>query len=321
MKRFILLLTFVALFAGNVSFGQNNAAKADDFGRIVITPYIDDSYTAIPHAAYGLLKNKLNQIAVNNGIGGNIQHRFIITANAAELTKDITATTPPMHAVTLEVTFYIGDGVEGTLFSTTSMTVKGVGETEDKAYIAALKSIKTKSPVYAKFVDTGKTKIIEYYNANGDMYITTARALAKEERYDEAIYMLMCIPEVCKDVYVKAMDEVEIIYKSKIDSESSKSLAEAKAIWASGMDYYSAEKAAKLLAKVHPNSTSYKAAVTLSNDIAKRVKEIDSREWQYALAEQKYDHSEKLAQLQSFKEIALTSAKNQPKENYYIRWW
>lgn len=320
MKR-LLCISLLSLCIFSTLLAQNNEAKADDFGRIVLTSYLDCSKTIIPKSAYHLLRNKLTQISTQNGIGGNIPQRFIITANVNVISKEITATVPAMNALSLETTFYIGDGIDGTLFSTTSIMSKGVGETEDKAFIAALKAIKPSSSEFSRFIDIGKRRIIEYYNANGDMYITKARTLAKEERFDDAIYMLMCIPEVCKDVYTKAMNEVSAIYTAKINSESAKYLAEAKAIWAAGMNYYSAEKAAKLLANVHPGASCYNSALSLSKEITKRVKELDAREWQYQLNEQKNEHAEQMAQINASKEIAVARAKNQPQTVYKVYWW
>lgn len=320
MKR-LFCIAFLSLCIFSPLCAQNNEAAADDFGRIVLTSYLDASRTVIPKNAYHLLRNKLSQISTKNGIGGSVPQRFIITANVNVISKDITATVPAMNALTLETTFYIGDGIDGTLFSTTSITSKGVGETEDKAFIAALKAIKPSSSEFGSFIETGKRKIIEYYNANGDIYIAKAQTLAKEERYDDAIYMLMCIPEVCKDVYTKAMNEVSVIYTAKINSESAKYLAEAEAIWAAGMDYSSAEKAARLLSKVHPNASCYNIALSLSKKIANRVKELDAREWQYQLNEQKNEHAEQMAQINASKEIAVAQAKNQPQTVYKVYWW
>ncbi len=320
MKR-LLSISVLVLCAIGISRAQNNEAKADDLGRIVLTSYLDEGKTVIPKSAYRLLKNKLTQISTQNGMGGSIPQRFIITANVNVLSKDITQTAPPMNALTIETTFYIGDGIDGTLFSTASTISKGVGESEDKAFIAALKAIKPSSSEFSQFIDTGKRKIIEYYNANGDIYITKAQTLAKEERFDDAIYMLMCIPEVCKDVYTKAMNEASAVFTAMINFESAKYLTEAKAIWASGMDYDSAEKAAKLLAKIHPDASCYNSAVSLSQEIASRVKELDAREWQYKMDEQKNEHDQQMAQINAAKEIALASAKNQPKIVYNVYWW
>lgn len=320
MLRLLFACLFI-LFSVNVLSAQNSYAKADDFGRIVLTSYLDDTKANIPKNAFNLLRNKLTQISTKNGIGGSIPQRFIITAHVNVLTKDITSTYPAMHALTVETTFYVGDGVDGTLFSTVSVTSKGVGETEDKAFIAALKSIRPSSPEFGQFVETGKRKIIEYYNTNGDMYISKAQALAKEERYDEAIYMLMCIPEVCKDVYDRAMSAVSEIYSEKIDVMSERSLMEAKAIWSAGLDYDSAREAAEVLSEVHPNASCYPDAVALSKEIAGRVKELDDREWQFILDEQSHEHEMQKAEIDASKEIARVWAENQPDLVYNVYWW
>lgn len=319
MKRITLII--LALTLSLWASAQNNGAKADDFGRIVLTAHIDGSKCRIPAGTYNLFKNKMNQIVTQNGIGGSYRQRFIITANVDVLTKDITATAPPMHAYTLEVTFYIGDGVDGTLFSTSSITTKGVGETDEKAYIAALKNIRPSSPAFKEMIDLGKNKIIEYFNANGDIIISKARAYASLDNFDEAIYLLMTIPDLCKDVYEKALAEAGVIYRQKIDVEGAKKLAQAKTIWYAGLDYDAAVSASQLLAQIHPDAACYSQAVALSKEIAKRVKEIDDREWKYILNDQKYAHEESMAQLNAYKEIAVEQARHQPQTEYYILWW
>lgn len=318
MKR---LITIILASMCLQLFAQNSGIKADDFGRIVLSSYLDGSKTAVPVSAFNILKNKLSQIVTQNGIGSSIPQRFIITANVDVLSEDITSTVPPMYALNLTATFYVGDGVEGTLFSSRSLPLKGVGDTREKAIIAALKKIMPTSPEFIKLIEVGKARIVEYYNANGDMYIKKAKALAEKERYDDAIYMLLNIPEVCRDVYDKAMDEVAVIYRSKIDKESAKILAEANAVWSAGLDYDAAETASKLLSKVHPDSKSYSSAVSLSETIAKRMKELDKREWSYKLQEQKNEHESQMAQVKAYKEIAIAQAEHQPSIQYRLVWW
>lgn len=319
MKKiaFVILALTLSVWA----YAQNSGVSADDFGRIVLTSYIDGSKCRIPARTYNLFKNKMNQIVTQNGIGGSYMQRFIITANVDVLTKDITATAPPMHAYTLAVTFYIGDGIDGTLFSTSTLTTTGVGETDEKAYISALKNIRTSTPEMKEMIEVGKNKIIEYFNANGDLLISKARAMASLDNFDQAIYLLMTIPDVCKDVYERALAEAGVIYRQKIDVEGAKKLAQAKAIWYSGLDYDAAVSASKLLASIHPDAACYSQAVSLSKEIAKRVKEIDSREWQYILNEQKNAHEESMAQIKAYKEIAVEQARHQPQTEYYILWW
>lgn len=319
MKRWILIIA--SLFCSFSVFAQNSGAKADDFGRIILTAYLDQAKCRIPYNSYNLFKNKMNQMVTQSGLGGTYTQRFIITANVDVLTKDITSTAPPMHAYTLAVTFYIGDGIEGTLFSTTQIIAKGVGETDEKAYTSALKNLRASSPAFKALIEEGKEKIIAYYNANGDLIISRAKALASLDQYDEAIYELMSIPDVCKDVYERALAEAGNIFKSKINSEGAKKLAQAKALWYAGLDYDAALAASQLLGEIHPDASCYQQALALSKEISKRVKEIDAREWQYTLNEQKFTHQENMSQIASYKEIAVARANHQPQTVYRVNWW
>ena len=308
------------------SFAQNNASSSDDFGRIALSTYIDKDKTKIPNTAYNVLQNKLNSIVTQNGLGSSQSQRFIITANCNLLTKDITATAPPMHAYTLEITFYIGDGIDGTLFSTHTITSKGVGETEDKAYLAALKAVKTNNPDFKQFLDEGKNKIIEYYNSQCDFLITKAKSQASMENYDEALYQLINIPEVCKDCFMKAQSEIEGIYRSKINKECIMQLNKARAAWVprgnADDTRAAAMEASEMLAAINPYSNCYDEALELMKQIGKKMEEIDKREWEFLKQMESNRHEEELNAIKATKEIAIAQAKNQPKTVYKIySWW
>jgi hypothetical protein len=158
MKKFIavLILTFIAV-------SSNAQVKLDDFGRIVLNTYLPDKI-AIPTEAKNLLLTKLNQITSNNGMGGSqVNPRFIITANVNVGTKDIIAGPPQMIAQNLDVTLFIGDAVTTTIFSNTTLNLKGVGTNENKAFIDALKTINPKNKEVLAFLEEGKNKIINYF--------------------------------------------------------------------------------------------------------------------------------------------------------------
>ena len=170
VMRYLLI---VVLFLNVISFGQE---KDDNANNIALYAYVSNNIEGMPSSASRMLKNKLNQIVTQNGIGGPvINPRFIITPNITILSKDITSSAPPMIAYNLEVTFYIGDGVDGTKYASTSLSVKGVGTNETKAYIQAIKQIKTKHPDLVSFIEEGKQKIIDYYNTNCDLILKEAR--------------------------------------------------------------------------------------------------------------------------------------------------
>lgn len=318
MKKLIILLLSVFSFWG--VFAQNNAGSMDDIGRIALEAFVPNQIEGMPATAKSNLENKLKQIAAKAGMAGGMNSRFIITANVIVLTKDITPTAPPMQAYTLEVTLYIGDGLEGTAFSTASITLKGVGETENKAYMAALKNLKVSDPKYQTFLEEGKTKIVQYYNSKCDFIIKEAQTLANQDKYDEAIFTLVGVPDVCKECYDKAMDAVQPIYKAKIDKECKVKLQEAKSVWNAGQSYEAAETAGQILASIDPNSACYSEVATFNNQIAKRIKEIDQREWNYTLQEQKNEHEAEMSAIKAAKEIGVAQAKQPINITYKTLW-
>lgn len=318
MGKFIFIGIFI--FCNLFLFAQNKQGKADDAGRIALAAVVSDQIEGFTSSTQSNLLNKLNQIATNSGMGGSsLNQRFIITANVVVMTKDITATAPPMQAYTLEVTLYIGDGIDGKLFSSTSMIVKGVGETETKAYMVALKNLKTSDPRYQTFIEQGKNKIIEYYNSQCDFIIKEAEMLASKNEFEAAIAKLVSVPEVCKECYDKAMDAVGPIYKKQIDRDCKIKLLEAQGIWNANQDIYAAESAGAILATIEPDASCFSEIATLAKKIETKVKQIDDREWKYILKEQA-QQSERIA---AYRAIGVAYGNNQPQSiTYNYRgWW
>ena len=319
MKKILLSLLMII---GYNAYSQNTLGKSDDAARITLAAYVPQQIDKMPDAARSILANKLNQIVTQNGMGGAANNeRFIITANVNVISKDLTATAPPMTALVLEVTLYIGDGFVGTKFSSTSISVKGVGESETKAYISALKGISPTNSNIQSFVGNGKSKIIEYYNSKCDFIIKEAQTLVSQNNFEEAIFKLTSVPEVCKECYDKAMDAVGPIYQKQIDRECK--LMEANTAWNAAQDSYGADTAGGILAQIDPNASCYKEALALSNKIAQRIKEIDQRDWKLQLKEQQDNVDIQKATIKAIRDIGVAYGNGQPKTvTYNVRgWW
>ncbi len=321
MKKILLSLLMII---GYNAYSQNTLGKSDDAARITLAAYVPQQIDKMPDAARSILANKLNQIVTQNGMGGAANNeRFIITANVNVISKDLTATAPPMTALVLEVTLYIGDGFVGTKFSSTSISVKGVGESETKAYISALKGISPTNSNIQSFVGNGKSKIIEYYNSKCDFIIKEAQTLVSQNNFEEAIFKLTSVPEVCKDCYDKCMDAVGPIYQKQIDRECKSKLMEANTAWNAAQDSYGADTAGGILAQIDPNASCYKEALALSNKIAQRIKEIDQRDWKLQLKEQQDNVDIQKATIKAIRDIGVAYGNGQPKTvTYNVRgWW
>jgi hypothetical protein len=313
MKQLIIL---AAVIFSNSVFCQTQS----DASRIVLNAAVLDKENKLPEEAKNQLIAKLNQVATENGVGGNaLSARFVIAAKINVLSKDIVAGPPQMIAQNLEVAFFIGDAIDNTIFSNTSLSLKGVGTNENKALISAIQNINPKNKQFIDFINSGKNKVIEYYAAQCDFIIKKSVTLTSKQEYDEAIYTLMQMPEVCKTCYDKCMDAVEPIFQKKIEREAFLSLNEAKNLWNAAPNYKGAEEASVLLNKIEPLSSSYNEAISLTESIRKKIETDENRNWEFNM--KKYTDGVKLEQqrIEAARQTAIEYYRNQPQTIIYSR--
>ncbi|WP_300569781.1 hypothetical protein [Flavobacterium sp.] len=317
INKFIYSFAAIVGFA-TVSIAQDN--KSDELGKIALATYIP-AQESMSEQATNMLTNKLGQIISTNGIAkSSYNSRFIITANANVMTKDLLATAPPMTALTLDVTLYIGDGIDGKKFASKSLTLKGVGTNETKAYIDAMKNINQNDAGIQSFVTNGKNKIVEYYKANCSLIIKEAQLLEKQNRFDEAIFMLTSVPAECTDCYNKTMAIIPSMYKKMIDRDCKVKLMEANNLWNATQDYDTAMTVGGILSSIDPASACVGEAKALSAKVGKRVIEIDKREWNL-----NYEKEVGLQKdlIKAYRDVGVAYGNGQPKSVTYnvVGWW
>lgn len=226
-----------------------------------------------------------------------------------------------MYAYTLQFDLFIGDGMTGTLFASTQVEAKGVGNTKDKAYLQALKALNPRSPALKQFVIEGKEKIIDYYDKNGEAIIQRAESLAQSQKYDEALFELSAIPVECTALYQRACTLMQDFYTKQINEEGAQLLAQARAEWNAGQDREAADRAGAILGGINPQSSAYAAAQQLHNEISARIRQLDAREWAFKMQEQKNAQDLAMAEINAARDVAVAYAKNQPTPVYNIYWW
>lgn len=216
-KTLILLSIFPLL--ASYTMAQNNAGKADDAERIAISSFVGEDQGLTP-SAKKLLETKLEQVITRNGLAAEKGNAlFLMKAEVNELSKEISPTSPPMHAYTLEIVLSVTDRITGNIAHSTSIEVKGVGSNESKAYIQAIKQINPASPQLRKFVETAKEKTLEFYNSKCDDILKYANTLIAQGKNNDAIALLNSVPGISKDCYMKCMDLAATIEPQEEDSE------------------------------------------------------------------------------------------------------
>lgn len=317
MKK-ILLIVF--LFLTTISYSQIENISTNDAARIVLNGYVIDYGNKIPEEAKSQLLIKLTQIATENGMGGNsINPRFIIAAKINVLSKDIIAGPPQMVVINTEIVFFIGDAEENKIFSSTTISSKGVGNNENKSFISAIQNIKVNSKQLAELTTKGKNKIVTYYSNQCDFIIKKATAFSENQQEDAAMYALMQVPQACKTCYIKCMDAVKPIFQKMIDRQCVFKLNESKSKWNANPNSEGASDVVPILGSINPSASCYKDALALSEAISNKIEAIEKRTWEFKL--KNYNDAIKLEEqrIESAYKVAIAYYQNQPKTITYNR--
>ena len=300
MKKII----FFALALICICYGT---AQTTFKSTLALQVVVEDLVEPFPAAGKAQMQSKLTNIITKNGLqSSNWQNQFFITAVVIPQTKSILPGPPTQIAAVMDVVFYIGDSYNEVIFSSTTLTIKGVGTTEAKCYLNALNNIKINSSELAKFVNDGKAKIIAYYNEKAPEILKKAQTLANMQVFDEAIWELTTIPSECK-YYEQALSMSVEIYKDMLKYQCYQNLAMAKSAWVSNYDKDGAIEASQYLSLIYPDSGCYEEANTLYSEIKSRMRE------DYDFEMKKYNDSVVLEKelINAAKEIGVAFGENQ----------
>ena len=291
-----------------------------------ITPYVDDEDLTLSQSSKSILKSKLSQIVMQNGFSAGTQNeRFIITGKVIIVDKGITSTAPALYSLNIDLPLCIGDGFEGIKFAQTNLSLKGIGASEEKAIIDALKDINLKDGSLVKFIEMSKKKISDYYNKNCDMIIAEAISFESQKKYEEAIARLTEVPSSSSVCYAKTLPILSNIYNKYIERDCKIKLNEAENAWASSTSVEAASNAATILSSIDPETNCYKSAKNLMTKIEstvfKKMNEIEKKEWELKFQKAKSENEATKELLNFAKQIALAQTMNQVKGGYNLTNW
>ena len=279
-----------------------------------ISVYALDETESFPAGAKAMIENKLTQLLTQNGVAGmDYLGQFILTVSTTPLDKDVIPGPPMKISEKMEMNLYIVDAYAKTIFSSTSMTVRGLGETENKCYMNALSRMPLQSPEIAKFINEGKNKIIEYYDHEGEILLKKAAALAQQKQYDEALYIASLIPQQSKH-YEAALAASLEIYQMQLDHECAVNLAAARQAWAAEQNSKGAYAAGEYLANILPDAGCYDEAMELYQEIKGKV--LD--DWKFEM--RKYDDSIDLERrrIDAARQVGIAYGNHQPAQTTSI---
>jgi hypothetical protein len=264
----------------------------------------------VPQAVNQRLEAKLSTALARLGIvAADYDAQFFIVGRFDDAYNDITSGSSQKVAVKTTLTLSIGDAINQKVFATESFDLKGVGSTDEQAYTKALNSISSSNQNLLNFIQQGKERIIEYYDANYSVFLTKARNAMAARNYDEALYYSTSIPSCCVG-YKEACNLTSQIYTDNMNYIAQNLLAQARAAWAESPDAEGARKAYIYLSQIDPSSSSYSAAQSLGKEISQRTKQ----QWDFENV-QKYNDAVALEKqrIEAAKQVAVAWAKSRPK--------
>lgn len=269
MRRFFVLILFTA--ATFVCCAQNA-----EFGRLTITPYIAPE-SGFDASASRLLQEKLAYAVSLANASGGFDKRFVITPKVDILQSTTTATIPQKVSLRAQFTFYVGDGVDGTLFSSCQKEVTGIGDTEKQAVLSAIRKINAKDKELQETITEGRERIEEYYKKMAPKIFAEARSLISSYKYEEAIAALAVIPRSCGD-YEKAQEMMAECVSASVENANNELLVKARSAWSASPDEAGASEAAAYLADITNPSAKVTAAVNkLTAEMEARISDMAKR--------------------------------------------
>ena len=184
-----------------------NANLVSEDISIKLTPFVPN-YEGVGESGCRLLKDRLNSAITKVGFGGEGSNpRFIVGPSVNILTSDLTATAPPKYACTYEINFMVVDVQTETVFSSYKSEFKGVGDSEEKAFMSGARNLNFINQGFMKFLKESEQKIFKYFESNCSKIVAEAESEAKMRNYDMAFSLVNSIPSEADSCFMMVQDK------------------------------------------------------------------------------------------------------------------
>ena len=275
MRRYIIIGIICCCGFGNI-------CAESSVGDIYIS-VIQPERNEIPQEAAKQLEDKMHQLITANGIADTDPNgRFVITAKSYIVTKDIVGGAPQRISQKIDFTFMIGDIIENKVFESYTFSAIGIGINENKSYINAITKMKANNPQFTAFVEKAKEKILKYFVARCEQIILEAKQQAANHDYQQAIYQLMQVPNIC-DCAERCQNLMIEYYDAYTESTAAELLNEAKSKWASAPNADGAALAADIIAKIPAGTKVQSELDALIAEINQKLREDEKRDWEFKM--------------------------------------
>lgn len=264
MKR--LLFLFINIYLIFPIFAQSDITIG------LVMP--ESELEGIKPEAYKILKSKIEKILTSSGVGsygGEIVMYPVVTVIDEKLVE---GGIKNFYKVEIDLTLNVVNPSTKTLFLSDTWSLTGsAARVKSEAVKNAFSKLNLNDPKFKEFLDKAKIQIIDYYDSHKDAILTNASKLASTGQYEEALAILAGFPQNASG-YAESQNLSKQIYVKYIDSNAAKILNEARGALAT-KNY---EQAVNLAAQINPESSHYKEAVAIMNQVRSAIKSDEDAE-------------------------------------------
>lgn len=302
MKKILLLLSVI--FYVKCAYSQQT-----DFGKIALSVIMPQNVDGLDFSQLSKIETKITQIVSSTGIAASgYNNNFVIYPKFAIYeTNVVEGGMENITVIKCELSMFIKQVDNNILFSTISKQLKGSGKSKSIALTNAISKISANDKDFQLFIETGKAKIIAYYESKCGDIITKSEGLAKMQDYEQALGLLMSVPEEV-GCYSKVLEKSIEIYKIYQNQKCISQLQEAKVEIAAN-NYNSA---LNILSQIDPSTICFKESQTLIENTATKVDQEEKKQWEFQMKEYSDNVALQKLRINAIKEVAVAYYKSKP---------
>lgn len=281
MKKYYLII-FLGLFSSQF-YAQK---QKDEQGKIALSVVLPQNIDGVQNSQISKIESKIIQITSEYSVAAVGYHQnFVIYPKF--MIYDIEIVEGGLQKITVvdcELSLYIKQVDNNMVYSSLSIPLKGSGKSKEEAISNAIRKIPAKDSRYDDFIQKGKNRIIDYYEAKCSDILTQSESLVKMQRYDEAMALLYYVPEQVS-CYAMVQEKTIEAYNAYKNQKCSERIQIAKTQLAAN-NYH---EALRSLSAIDPSSLCNTEAQNLIKQAAKNVDAEEKKLWDFEL--KKYNDS------------------------------
>ncbi len=302
MKKFIIIAMLSTI-------SSTIAQSSSDIGKIALSVIMPENVDGLDVSQLSKMETKITQIVSSTGLAASgYNNNFVIYPKFAIYDSSVVeGGMQNITVVTCELSLFIKQVDNNIIFATISKSLKGSGKNKNTAITNAISKIPTNDQQFKLFVVTGKDKIIAYYESKCQDIITKSESLVKMQDYEQALGLLMTVPEEVS-CYSKVQEKSIEAYKTYQNQKCKVQIQEAKTQLASNNYNY----ALQILSQIDPSTSCFKESQTLVTNLATKVDAEEKKQWDLKMKIYNDNVELEKNRINAVKDIAVAYYKSKP---------